>query len=283
MPPILEHPHSVDPHLLDSPADLVWLLGRREVDNGGGVEDDDVGEHAFAQHSPVAQAEACRDGRRHAAHGIFDGEQLLLPHVATEDAGIGAVGARMNDAFGAVGVNATGVGSDAHPRPLDLHAHVVLGHGEIDLVQIVPFGEHEVEDGVGPRALEVGGDVAQQLPFVPGMFGFGEAGDEVGRGPFELAERRPLVVGHLAHDALARGCISDVVEQLSVFGRPVGNALADIVAREGIRVHGGGDVETGGARRVDLGHHARRLAPIAAVRRFQVIDGDPNAPLAPDA
>ena len=68
------------------------------------VEHDDVGEHPFAQQSAIAQPESRRDAARHLPHRILEREQLLLAHVAAEDARIGAVRARMHDALRAVRV-----------------------------------------------------------------------------------------------------------------------------------------------------------------------------------
>jgi hypothetical protein len=64
---------------------------------------------------------------------LEDVQQLLLTHVPPQDARIGPIRARVDDHLGAVGVHAAGVGADDHPRILDLHPHVVLGHREVDL------------------------------------------------------------------------------------------------------------------------------------------------------
>ena len=115
--------------------------------------------------------------------------------------------------------------------------------------------------------MHAGGDVAQILPLVLRVLRLAQVGDHVARRTLHLAVRCALRVGHLAQDARAGRRVAQVVEQLPVLRRPVGETRAEVVPRVGVGIHRRADVEPRGARRVDLRHHRGGLAPVPATRR----------------
>src|SRR5712664_4686105 len=88
---LLEHDFSIHQHVLDAEGGLMRLLKGRAVDHRRWIEDRDIGVHARTHEAAVDEADALRRERRHLPHRELERHELLVAHVAAQDAGKRAV------------------------------------------------------------------------------------------------------------------------------------------------------------------------------------------------
>src|SRR6185295_9279889 len=93
------------------------LLEGGEVGHRRRVEDDEVGAVAGPYEAAAFEAEGASGLRGELPHGLLQAHEALLPHEASEDAGVGAVGARV----GPAAQETVGAGIDPRPPEDALH------------------------------------------------------------------------------------------------------------------------------------------------------------------
>src|SRR5258708_13569147 len=84
--PILQHRRTVDDHIEDSFAEMVWVLVRRHMADLLRIEDDHVRLHPRTQHAPAGKLGPIRGLAPSVEHGLLDGQAIitptLVPHTA---------------------------------------------------------------------------------------------------------------------------------------------------------------------------------------------------------
>ena len=84
---VLQHLDSVDEDVDHAGRELHRLFVGRLGADGGGVEDDDVGEVAGGEEAAVGDAEVLRREGGHAAHGLGEGNHFLVADIPAEEVG----------------------------------------------------------------------------------------------------------------------------------------------------------------------------------------------------
>src|SRR6185369_2699035 len=92
---IVEYDGAVNNHVADAGGILMRLLPGGVVDDGCGIEHGDVGPHAWTEEASVEDVDLRGIRRCHLANRFLHGQDLLIPDVAAEHTGEGAVVARV--------------------------------------------------------------------------------------------------------------------------------------------------------------------------------------------
>src|SRR5688572_25932884 len=94
-PTVAQDGLAVDDHVHEPDRIRVRLLKRRLVDDGLGIEDDQVRDVSLAHEPAVREAERRRGQGGHLPNGVFEGDHAELSRVVSQHAGVGAVAARV--------------------------------------------------------------------------------------------------------------------------------------------------------------------------------------------
>src|SRR5437868_5480222 len=78
---IVNHYFTVDQHKIETLRILMGFGEGRFVFDAGGVEEDEVGGHAFADQTSIAEREGSSGQGSHAADRVFPGEDAAVAHV----------------------------------------------------------------------------------------------------------------------------------------------------------------------------------------------------------
>jgi hypothetical protein len=97
---VLQDLRAVDEHVAHADGVLVRVLERRTVGNPGGIEDDNVGEHAFADVASRIELQVCGGQPTQPPHGLLERDDVFLAHVLAEQPGEITVGARVRGGLG---------------------------------------------------------------------------------------------------------------------------------------------------------------------------------------
>jgi hypothetical protein len=72
---------SVDEDMLHPCRELMWFLEGGVVGDGGGIEDDNVGKHAFTNEPPAIQLKVRRRQPRELSDGFRERNDFFVPNV----------------------------------------------------------------------------------------------------------------------------------------------------------------------------------------------------------
>src|SRR5215210_142311 len=142
----------VDQDVRDPLGEVFGVFVGGRVQNGLGVEHDQVRGVSRRYEPPLAQHEPAGREGGHLPDGLLEGEQLLLPDVPGEDMREGTVEARMR----LLGLVVEAVRGDKGPSPTDHLLHVGAGHVEEhdgDLPVLLEEQVHHAILGVDPSCL----------------------------------------------------------------------------------------------------------------------------------
>ena len=255
---------------MNAGAKLVGLLKGGAVLDGGGIEDDHIGEGAGAQDAAISQAEMRGGQAGHFADGFAKGDGAAI-HGGAEKTAKGAVGARMGVivAQGAGGGAEGGIGADHDPRLGEDAPHVGFAHAEENTASEKFIGFHEAQGGIEGVQVPGGGGAGD------GLAGVGRVGRVSGAADPDIV---PIAVGagggHLGTDTRAVGGVAQPSEDggATALRGPRGEDDIEVGAGGGVGIAVGGDGEALGLGGFDGSEGGIELGPVGFAGGFQVRD-----------
>ena len=160
--PRLERDTTAHDHVVDALGIAVRIFVRRGVGDTLGIEDDEIGPGADADLAAIGEPQMPRGERRHLAHRVFEGHDVLVARVAAQHARERAVRARMRLAERRRPIRCVRrrVAPDRDVRLRHDVAHVVLIHRVVDDLDVAVVLDERVTrplEGILPRlAREIG-------------------------------------------------------------------------------------------------------------------------------
>jgi hypothetical protein len=227
--------------------------------DGGGVEQDEVGAHAGAEEAAVGEIEALGGEGGHPADGVFEGDDLAFADIAGEDAGEGAIAARVG------GIDTEGgdaaVGGDHGEGVAEDPFDVVFVDGVIDGRTASGLLEFDGDSGGvfgGGGEFAGAGDVRERFAGEGGIVGAGGDDDVFGIAGAAVVED-PVDDFGLDFGA-GSGGVEAFGEGFGAAGQgPLGEQGGDAGGGGGVRVLVDGDIDAAGAGFLD---EAQRLADL---------------------
>ncbi len=255
----------------------MWIGVGRVIDDRFGIEHDHIREHAIPQQPTIADTEPVGNRGAGLPDRILPCHPSQLAHIPSQNARVGAVGARVHQPAirHPLGVDAARVGAELDPRLFELQLHVFLAHGEVHR-EDVPSILHveQVNDGLFPvhaqRVRNLGQPAALVLPVLR-VRDLRE--DDVLR-PCTRAEVLPRRCRalHLLHDLRTHLGVAQVLPPLAVRLRPWRHAGRQPGAGPIVRIHVRADIDAPRAVLVDAADDLRHLRPVVHARRLEVVD-----------